>query len=61
MGADEIDKFKIGDIIQYGFFTNITIYKIDKQYYYLKDKYGNIRLVFKWIINKHAKLMKEEQ
>lgn len=53
------DKFKVNDVIQYGFFSNITIYKIDKKYYYLKDKYGNIRLVFKWIIDKNAKLMKE--
>lgn len=53
------DKFKVNDVIQYDFFSNITIYKIDEEYYYLKDKYGNIRLVSKWIIDKNAKLMKE--
>ena len=55
------DKFKVNDVIQYGFFSNITIYKTDEKYYYLKDKYGNIRLVFKWIINKNARLMKEDK
>lgn len=49
--------FKVGDMINYGFFTNLKIVGEDEHHFILQDKNGNTKKVFKSLIEKHAKLI----
>lgn len=49
--------FKIGDVINYGFFVNIKIVGEDEEHFILEDKNGNTKKVYKSIINKYAKIV----
>lgn len=48
--------FKIGDIIDYGFYEDVKIVDIDNEHYHLKDSKGNIKRVYKSLVDKHGKL-----
>lgn len=48
--------FKIGDIIEYGFYSNVKIVDTDKMHYFLKDSSGNVKKVLKSLVDKHGKL-----
>ena len=50
--------FKIGDIIDYGFYTNIKITDIDDKHYILQDSKGNIKKVYIELVDKHGKVVK---
>ena len=45
-----MDKFKIGDIINYGFMKELKVVDITAKYYVLQDKNGNIEEKFKDLI-----------
>lgn len=49
--------FKVGDKIDYGFFSNLEIVDEDEHHFILEDKSGNTKKVFKSLIKKHAKLI----
>jgi len=49
--------FKLGDRINYGFFSNLEIVGEDENHFILKDKNGNTKKVFKSLIIKYAKLL----
>lgn len=50
-------KFKIGNIINYSFLTNLKIVDEYEDYFVLQDKIGNTRKFPKRLINKCAKLV----
>ncbi len=52
-----MDKFKIGDIIDYGFMKGLKIVNITNKYYSLQDKAGNIEEKFKYLVNEHGVLV----
>ena len=47
--------FNVGDRIHYSFFTCIIV-DCDDKYYYLKDKFGNIKQVYRHLVDKYGKL-----
>jgi len=46
-------KFKIGDIIDYGFYANLKIIDTDKKHYILEDKSGNKKKIYIELIDKY--------
>ena len=50
--------FKVGDIINYSFFTNVKIVAINDSYYTLMDSYGNKKAVYRSLVDKYGKLVK---
>lgn len=52
------EKFKINDIIDYCFYKKIRIYDIDSKYYIIKDKRGNTRKLYRYLVNKYGKIVK---
>lgn len=46
------NEIKVGDFINYGFYANIKVVGIDDFYYYLQDKGGNKRKVYKFLVDK---------
>lgn len=55
-----MDKFKIGDIINYGFMKELKVVDITAKYYVLQDKNGNIEEKFKDLVEKHGELIKSK-
>lgn len=53
--------FKIGDTIDYGVYVNVKIVNTDKEHYHLKDSSGNIKRVYKTLVDKHGKLVDRPQ
>ena len=51
--------FKVGNKINYGFYTNIKIIGEDENHFILEDKHKNIKKIYKTLINRHSKLIKE--
>ena len=49
--------FKIGDKIKYSFYSCLEIIDIDNDYYHLKDKSGNVKQVYKSLVDKYGKLL----
>jgi len=52
--------FKIGDKINYMFYSNLEIIKEDVLHYTLKDSSNHTKKVYKELIDKHGELVKEE-
>lgn len=50
--------FNIGDVIDYGFFSNVKIVGKTNEEYILRDKNGNIKKVYRSLIDKSGKLVK---
>lgn len=48
---------KVGDVIIYGFYSNIKIIGEDEFHFILEDKKGNIKKVYKHLVNKHGRLL----
>lgn len=55
-----MDKFKIGDIIDYGFMKGLKVVNITNKYYSLQDKSGNIEEKFKYLVNEHGILVQSK-
>lgn len=49
-------KFKVGDKIRYSLISNVTIIDEDDVHFILKDKNGNIKKVYKELVNKYSRL-----
>ena len=45
---------KIGDVINYGFYTELTVAWEDDMHFILKDKNGNQKKVYKELVHKHG-------
>jgi hypothetical protein len=48
--------FKIGDIIDYCFYSKVEVIDIDDIHYTLKDKHDNEKRVYLELVNKYGKL-----
>lgn len=55
-----MDKFKIGDVIDYGFMKGLKVVNITNKYYSLQDKSGNIEEKFKYLVNEHGILVQSK-
>ena len=51
-----MDKFKVGDTIDYGFMKGLKVINVTNKYYSLQDKSGNIEEKFKYLVNEHGLL-----
>ena len=49
--------FKIGDVINYGFYANIKVVGEDEEHYILEDKNGNTKKVYKSLVDKYGKIV----
>lgn len=49
-----MDKFKVGDVIDYGFMKELKVVNVTTKYYSLQDKSGNIEEKFKYLVNEHG-------
>ncbi len=49
-------KYKIGDIIDYGFYKSIEIIDTDNKHYILQDKENNEKKVYIDLVDKYAVL-----
>lgn len=56
-----MDKFKIGDIIDYGFMKGLKVVNITNKYYSLQDKSGNVEEKFKYLVNEHGILVQSKR
>lgn len=50
--------FKVGDIINYSFYSNIKVVCEDEECYLMEDKNGNTKKLSKRLVNKYGKLVK---
>lgn len=48
------DKFKVGDVISYGFYACLKVIKVEYGYYILEDQQGNSEKIYKSLVNKHG-------
>lgn len=55
-----MDKFKIGDIINYGFMKGLKVVNITNKYYSLQDKSGNIEEKYKYLVETHGILVESK-
>lgn len=49
-----MSEIKVGDIINYVFYSNLKIIGEDKKHFIMQDKYGNEVKIFKTLINKYG-------
>lgn len=49
--------FKIGDNIDYGFYSKLTIIGKDEKHYILRNIHGNEKKIFISLVDKHGKLL----
>ena len=55
-----MDKYKVGDIIDYGFMKGLKVVNVTNKYYSLQDKSGNIEEKFKYLVNEHGVLVQNK-
>lgn len=55
-----MDKFKIGDILDYGFMKGLKVVNVTNKYYSLQDKSGNVEEKFKYLVNEHGILVQSK-
>ena len=54
--------FYLGDVINYGILSNLTIIaEIDDKYYLVKDSSGNKKKIYQSLINKYGKRNSEKR
>lgn len=52
-----MEKFKIGDIIDYSFFNGVRVVGSTENEYVLQDKAGNQKNIYKHLVDKYGKLV----
>ena len=53
--------FKRDDKIDYGFYKDLKVVGEDEKHYILRDRVGNLKKVYKSLVNEYGKLIEQKE